>query len=85
MAVQLGEKLDQLDISGAYLYSDLEEEIYMNPPLGYDIPELGSTLRLVKAIYGLKQSGRAWFLHLKKRLQTIGFKPLSSDPYCIYI
>ncbi|RDY01552.1 Copia protein, partial [Mucuna pruriens] len=41
---------------------DLEEEVYMEIPLGfYSHNEKNKVCRLKKALYGLKQSPRAWF------------------------
>jgi hypothetical protein len=48
-----------VDIKSAFLYGDLEEEIYMTLPKGHR--EKGKTARLGKCIYGLKQSGRRWY------------------------
>lgn len=39
---------------------------------------------LKKSIYGLKQSGRQWFLKLDNELQNIGFIPSQADP-CVYV
>ena len=40
--------------------------------------------RLNRAIYGLKQAGRQWHQRFDSTLQTIGLKPITSDPwvYC---
>jgi Reverse transcriptase (RNA-dependent DNA polymerase) len=58
----------QFDIETAFLYSDLEEEIYMRMPEGYaryqlevhnkDIDPNKHVLLLKKAIYGLVQAAR---------------------------
>lgn len=51
-----GWSLDQMDVTYAFLHSDLDEEIYMSLPLGYT-PPLGVILppnpvcRLNKSIY----------------------------------
>jgi hypothetical protein len=78
--------ISQLDVSTAYLYADVEEEIYMEQPLGYEMsgPE-GQKLvcRLNKSIYGLKQAGRNWNKHLDKWLKSYGLKQSRVDP-CLY-
>jgi hypothetical protein len=51
-------ELHQVDIVGACLQGDLDEEIYMTPPAGLNIPgKKGQCLRLHKPLYGLKQAG----------------------------
>ena len=51
----------QLDIKTAFLNGDIEEEIYMKLPPGFEtLAPPGSVCRLLKAIYGLKQAQRAW-------------------------
>jgi len=49
------------DVVGAYLWADIDAEIYMEFPFGLsDIPDWANCLRLLKALYGLKQAGRLW-------------------------
>ena len=49
----------QMDVTTAFLYANLEEEVYMEIPEGmFDQPMLGKFLRLLKALYGLKESSR---------------------------
>ena len=51
----------QLDVKNTFLYSDLQEEVYMEQSSGYVAQVENMVCRLKKAIYGLKQSSRAWF------------------------
>ncbi|XP_073219751.1 uncharacterized protein [Cicer arietinum] len=54
--------LQQFDVKNAFLHGDLEEEIYMELPSGYNGQvTAGTVCKLRKALYGLKQSPRAWF------------------------
>jgi hypothetical protein len=47
----------QYDIKTAFLYGTLQEEIYMDQPKGFEVPG-GQVCRLLKSLYGLKQSSR---------------------------
>ena len=41
-------------------------------------------LKLKRSLYGLKQSPRNFFLHLKTKLESVGFEQSSVDP-CLFI
>jgi Reverse transcriptase (RNA-dependent DNA polymerase) len=72
--------LFQMDVKNAFLQGDLEEEVYMNLPPGLPVPrESGLICRLKKAIYGLKQSPRAWYGKLSSALVKVGFKKGEAD------
>ena len=45
--------LHQLDINNAFLHAYIEEEIYMHPPKGYQVPK-GHLCKLKRSCYGLK-------------------------------
>ena len=67
MANCLGMELHQVNIKGAYLNRVLNEDevLFMHHPPGYKVPGAGMcVLRLVKTLYGLKQSGRHWYQKL---------------------
>ena len=69
-----------LDVRNAYLYGELNEEIYMEQPEGFWIPgKEGFVLLLLKALYGLKQAGLAWWKILKESMEELGFISISSD------
>lgn len=71
----------QLDVVGAFLYGDLEEEIYLTQPEGFVDPEHPSYVwRLNSSLYGLKQSARQWYQCLGDQLKTIGFETTQVDP-----
>jgi hypothetical protein len=54
LAVQKDWKIFQMDINNAFIYGDLNEEIYMLPPPGYLKEGNNRVLRLKKSLYGLK-------------------------------
>lgn len=84
VCVQLGLKVIQFDVPAAYLQSSLdsEHELYMAPPPGYPVPH-GYVLRLRKAVYGCKQSGRCFYLQFSAFIQSLGFQKSVIDP-CVF-
>ncbi|SOV07074.1 uncharacterized protein UDID_18712 [Ustilago sp. UG-2017a] len=66
----------------AYLNSTIHHDVYLKPPVGIKIPP-GKVLKVVKGLYGLKQSGREWNIELDSHLRTIGFHCMPSTP-CLY-
>jgi hypothetical protein len=82
MANRLGMEMHQIDIKGAYLNGELNanEVLYMQHPPGYKAPDAGTrVLRLVKTLYGLKQSGRRWYQKLSSVFMSLGFKQCAVD------
>ena len=68
-------ELRQLDVVSAYPRSRLHATIYMRPPPGVKALS-GRVLLLNNALYGLKQSGREWYIVACNGLKTLGFEPL---------
>ncbi|SPC65046.1 related to retrotransposon protein [Ustilago sp. UG-2017b] len=82
LAVERNWEVHQLDITMAYLNSMLNHVIYMKPPEGAKVPK-GKAYRVVKGLYGLKQSGREWNMEFDKFLRHSNFHRLDCAP-CIY-
>ncbi|GJT92971.1 putative ribonuclease H-like domain-containing protein [Tanacetum coccineum] len=52
----------QMDVKSAFLYSKIEEEVYVCQPLGFEDPEFPHRVyKVEKALYGLRQAPRAWY------------------------
>jgi histone deacetylase 1/2 len=57
MAVVKGWSLHQMDVKNVFLHENLQEEVYMEQPLGYvDQTHPNLVCRLKKSLYGLKQA-----------------------------
>ena len=82
MSVLNDMSIRQMDVKGAYLNGTLKETVYMQQPEGHD-DRTGRVCRLVKTLYGLKQSGREWNIELNTKLYKHGYNRLRSDP-CAY-
>ena len=67
----------QMDVETAYLHADIDYEIYLEQPEGFEIyDDYGEKLvcKLNKAIYGLKQSGRNWNQTFNNFITSEGFQ-----------
>lgn len=73
----------QFDITTAFLYGSIEEDLFIRPPEGLDIPE-GFTCKLQKSLYGLKQAPRCWNAKFSKFLELFNMRPTAADP-CVYV
>ncbi|GJX62715.1 ribonuclease H-like domain-containing protein [Tanacetum coccineum] len=71
--------LFQLDINNAFLYGDLEEDVYMSMPEGYSDKNDKKVGNLVKSLYGLKQAPRKWNEKLSSILLENGFVKSVND------
>jgi Reverse transcriptase (RNA-dependent DNA polymerase) len=55
-------ELKQLDVKIVFLYGDLEEQIYMKQPEGFEIAGKEDHVCLLnKSLYDLNQSPRQWY------------------------
>ena len=74
----------QADVTSAFLYGKLDEEVYMRQPPGYVDPSCPNHVcKLVKSLYGLKQAPRVWHKTITPFLESLGFTPLITDP-CLF-
>ncbi|MCO5567241.1 hypothetical protein L7F22_020930 [Adiantum nelumboides] len=64
-------ELNQMDVKTAFLHGDLEEDVYMIQPEGFEMESEKTkraklVCRLCKALYDLKQGSRQWYLKFDK-------------------
>jgi hypothetical protein len=85
IAINKGLIVHHVDISTAFLYGILDEEVYIEPPKGLR-KELKSdeVLKLNKALYGLKQASRSWNKTIVAFFNELNFKQFQTDN-CIFI
>lgn len=88
ISLAVSEKLEMrlMDVITAYLYGELDTDIYMKVPEGLKLPDAASnkpramfSIKLRRSLYGLKQSGRMWYNRLSKYLLKEGY---TNDPVC---
>nr|GFB81636.1 ribonuclease H-like domain, reverse transcriptase, RNA-dependent DNA polymerase [Tanacetum cinerariifolium] len=52
-----------MDVKSAFLHDTIDEEVYVTQPPGFvDLKFLNKVYKVVKALYGLHQAPRAWFM-----------------------
>ena len=92
LARMMVEKLDSLvmDVETAFLYGDIEEEIFMKSPIGIEEIDPGSSpedcYQLKKEIYGLCQAARQFwktFMDTIKQ-ESFGFQVSPADPCMLF-
>ena len=77
-------RLEQLDVKTTFIHGDLEEEIYMQQPQGYEVKGKDNLVyRLKKSLYGLKQAPRQWYLKFDKFMTEQGYDRCHSN-HCVY-
>ncbi|GJY29582.1 putative ribonuclease H-like domain-containing protein, partial [Tanacetum coccineum] len=74
-ASYLGFMVYQMDVKSAFLYSRIDEEVYVTQPKGFVDPQHPKKVyKVVKALYGLHQAPRAWYATLSTFLLKHGYR-----------
>ena len=76
-------KLKQFHVKTAFLYGELEEEVYLEKPEGFDDGS-GRVCRLKRSLYGLKQAPRCWNKRFISSMEKVGLKNSTADPCLFY-
>ncbi|XXG65136.1 hypothetical protein AAC387_Pa05g2916 [Persea americana] len=78
-------EIHQMDVKTAFLNGELDEEIYMEQPEGFNVPgQTKKVCRLVKSLYGLKQAPKQWHEKFDSLMMSNGFKINECDK-CVYV
>ena len=78
---------DQMDVSTAFLFADIQEQVFVEQPPGFEVKDKDGgdmVMQLKKSLYGLAQSPGNLFNTIDPVLVEIGFVALKSDP-CVYL
>ena len=82
MTIIMGLENKQIDYTAAFVQAPIDTEVYIDMPKMFSVP--GKVWKLRKSIYGLKQSPRNYFLHMKQKLEKLGFTQSNADS-CLFI
>ena len=70
-----------MDITQAFLYGDMDEDVYVRPPPGVcHGGKAGQVWKLRKSLYGTKQAPAIWQTKLADTLRELNVHPTKCDP-----
>ena len=82
VAATLGWKVKSLDVRSAFLQGkEIERDVFLKPPEEADTLKLW---KLKKALYGLNDASRQWYLEVRKSLMNLGVKACVCDEAFFY-
>ncbi|QHO13807.1 Retrovirus-related Pol polyprotein [Arachis hypogaea] len=85
LAASLNLEVEQLDVKTAFLHGDIDKEIYMEQPEGFEVKGKEHLVcKLKKSLYGLKQAPREWYTKFDSFMEGHGYSKTSFD-HCVYV
>ncbi|GJT25921.1 zinc finger, CCHC-type containing protein [Tanacetum coccineum] len=76
--------IHQMNVKTAFLNGELEDEVYMNQPLGFILPgNENKVCKLIKSLYGLKQAPKQWHQKFDEVVLSNGYLLNQADK-CVY-
>ena len=85
LAVVMKWKIYQMDVKTAFLNGVVEEEVYVEQPLGFETHDRESHVcRLKKPLYGLKQEPMTLHGRIDSFLSSLGFTKSKVDSNLYY-
>jgi len=76
-------RLCVMDVKRAFLYGDIEEEIYIELPDEDPMKAKGYVGKLVKAMYGTRSAPLIWQKVVRRKMKEMGFSASTTIP-CLY-
>ena len=70
----------QVDYTAAFVHAPIDTNVYLDMPR--DFAEPNRVYRLKRSLYGLQQSPRNFFQHLKSKLEAVGLNKLTLASLC---
>lgn len=75
--------IEQMDVETAFLNGKIISEVYVNQPEGYEKGN-NKVYRLLRSLYGLRESPRTWYECFNKFMYEIGFERSQHDN-CLFV
>lgn len=82
IAAKLNLPISQMDVTGAFLYGEIDEKVYLELPEGAYCGDK-NIVKLNKSLYGLKKSPKYWNVKFNSVIMKQGFVKSKSDS-CLY-
>ncbi|MBW0529365.1 hypothetical protein O181_069080 [Austropuccinia psidii MF-1] len=80
LKVKFNLHMSRFDVNAAYLYSPIEEDVFVQAPVELQ-PELtGKVMKLKKALYGTKQAAHCWWQYSRGVMGSLGFHGNEIEP-----
>lgn len=73
----------QVDYTAAFVQAPIDSDVYVQMQRGFSEP--GKVLKLKRSLYGLRQSPRNFFQHLKANLEKLGFESQMDIGPCLFV
>ncbi|MBW0534840.1 hypothetical protein O181_074555 [Austropuccinia psidii MF-1] len=80
MKVQYHMSLSDFDLSPAYLYSPIDEDIFVQAPVELWPEWNGKVMKLKKALYGIKEAATCWWKFSLNVMHRLGFEGSKVEP-----
>jgi hypothetical protein len=79
-------KIHQMDVKTTFLNGIIEEEVYIEKPLGFEVHGKESCVcRIKKSLQKLKEAPKMWYSRIDGYFQSMGFNKSEADPNLYFI